>query len=347
MASSKVEVPALRIVQRGVEFFVTRLSIDVISKLYHVDRFDTQENVRGYQRSLDNFRARQVQRYVQDERPGTLPAAVVMNCRGSRGLQFTESADGIGRLSISGKLWLVDGQHRVAGLELAAEKDKTMGGYTVPVVILKGRNRESEMEHFFVINDRQKGVPVDLVLRFLASKEGNSTLRDRDNVLAIKVTDLLSLDRSSCWFRRIKLTNEPRLRTHTITELSFHRALIPAVRTPSIRRSDPKQAATIITNYWNALRDLIPDSFADPQRYLIQKTVGAYTMNIVFPHVFDVCARNNSLSQSSFLETLMHTGIDSEDWTRQAAGPFAGAAGFTRLAEKYIQKLPSPRFSTR
>jgi DGQHR domain-containing protein len=347
MASIAIEVPALRLVQRGVEFFVTTLSIGVISKLYRVDRFDTQENVGGYQRSLDDSRARQVQRYVQMERPGTLPAAVVMNCRGSRGLQFTETGDGVGRLRISGKLWLVDGQHRVAGLELAAEKDKAMGEYAVPVVILKGRNRESEMEHFFVINDRQKGVPVDLVLRFLVSKEGNSTLRDRDNVLAIKVTDLLSLDRSSCWFRRIKLTNEPRLKTHTITELSFHRALIPAVRTPSIRRSDPKQAATIITNYWNALRDLIPDSFADPHRYLIQRTVGAYTMNIVFPHVFDVCVRNNSLSQSTFLEALLHTGIDSEDWTREAAGPFAGAGGFSRLAEKYIQKLPSPRLLVR
>jgi len=49
----------------------------------------------------------------------------------------------------------------VAGLEMAAEKDKAMGAYTLPVVILRGRNRESEMEHFFVINDRQKGVPTD------------------------------------------------------------------------------------------------------------------------------------------------------------------------------------------
>src|SRR6266566_3256858 len=196
MASIPIEVPALKLVQRGVEFFVTRLSIEDISKLYRVDRFDTEENVRGYQRSLDDSRARQVQRYVQEERPGTLPAAIVMNCRGPHGLQFIESSHGVGRLRIKGKLWLVDGQHRVAGLELAAEKDKQMGAYTLPVVILRGRNRESEMEHFFVINDRQKGVPVDLVLRFLVSREGNSTLRDRDSVLAIKVTDLLSMDRS-------------------------------------------------------------------------------------------------------------------------------------------------------
>ena len=80
MTSNVIEVPALKLVQRGVEFFVTKLPISVISKLYRVDRFDTEENVGGYQRSLDDSRARQVQRYVQEEHPGTLPAAVVMNC---------------------------------------------------------------------------------------------------------------------------------------------------------------------------------------------------------------------------------------------------------------------------
>ncbi|HEV2119959.1 MAG TPA: DGQHR domain-containing protein, partial [Candidatus Bathyarchaeia archaeon] len=298
-------------------------------------------------RSLDDSRARQVRKYVQDERPGTLPAAVVMNCRKPDGLSFTETEGGAGRLRIKSKLWLVDGQHRIAGLELAAEKDEEMRGYSVPVVILNGQTRESEMEHFFVINDRQKGVAVDLVLRYLVSGERNGRPRGRDDVLAIKVTDRLSLDRSSCWFRRIRLTNEPRLKTHTITELSFHRSLLPAVRVPSIRRSDPKQATAVITNYWNAIRDLIPDSFADPRRYLIQRTVGAYTMNIVFPHIFDLCLRKDSLSQPTFLEALLSTGIDSEDWTRQAAGAYAGAAGFSRLAEKYIQKLPNASLSVR
>jgi DGQHR domain-containing protein len=334
-------------VQKGLELYLTRLRVNEISKLYKVDRFDIEENVGGYQRSLDDSRARQVKKYVQEERPGTLPAALIMNCRDPEGLLFKEIGDGVGKLSIKSNLWLVDGQHRIAGLELAAVKDQALGDYSVPVVILKGQDRNSEMEHFFVINDRQKGVPVDLVLRFLVSKNGNSLPHDRDDALAIKLTDLIAMDRNSCWFKRIQLTNEQRLRTHTITERSFHRALLPAVRIPSLKRSEPRRAASIITNYWNALRDLIPESFADPRRYLIMRTVGAYTMNMVFPHVFDVCLRKDSFSQPNFLEALMKTGIDSEDWTKEVAGSYAGMVGFQKLAEKYIQKLPDAKLPLR
>ncbi len=347
MTSTPTRVPAMKVVQNGVELYLTRLPINDISKLYLVDRFDIEENTGGYQRSLDDARARQVRHYVQNERPGTLPAAVVMNCRDNQGLVFKETHDGMGSLTIRSKLWLVDGQHRIAGLELAAEKDGAVGDYVVPVVILNGQDRASEMEHFFVINDRQKGVPIDLVLRFLVAKNGNSLPTDRDDALAIVVTDFIALDRGSCWFKRIQLTNEARLRIHTITERSFHRALLPVVRIPSLRRSDPKRAASIIANYWNALRDLMPEAFADPRRYLIMRTVGAYTMNIVLPHVFDICLRRDSFSQANFLEVMLKTGIDSEDWTREAAGSYAGMVGFQRLAEKYIQKLPDAKLPLR
>src|SRR5207249_388504 len=99
--------PALRLEQKGVELFLTRLRIDDISKLYRVDRFDIEENTGGYQRSLDDSRAKQVNRYIREERPGTLPAAVVMNCRDADGLIFEETENGAGKLKIKSKLWLV------------------------------------------------------------------------------------------------------------------------------------------------------------------------------------------------------------------------------------------------
>jgi hypothetical protein len=70
-------------------------------------------------------------------------------------------------------------------------------------------------------------------------------------------------------------------------------------------------------------------------------------MNMVFPHVFDVCLRKDSFSQPNFLEALMKTGIDSEDWTKEVAGSYAGMVGFQKLAEKYIQKLPDAKLPLR
>jgi len=344
MPKGDIEVPAFRITQRGVDLYLTRLSVSDLAKVYEVDRFEINQNPQGYQRTLDESRARQVKRYVQEERPGTLPTAVVFNCREPQGLSFDQGEDGFGKLTIKSKLWLVDGQHRMGGLEMAAGADPSYEEYTLPVVILNGQDRKAEMEHFYVINDRQKGVPVDLVLRFLVARaDGAELLGREDAVMAIKVTDLMAQDSDSCWHRRIQLTNEQKLRTHTITERSFYRSLLPAMRVPMIRRSEAKDAERVLSNYWNAIRDLIPEAFASPDRYLVQKTVGAYTMHLVFPYVFDHCLRQGSYSMETFLEILKGTGINSDEWRKEIAGAYGGMQGFKRLAERYIQKIPTTK----
>jgi DGQHR domain-containing protein len=344
MPQEIINVPALRIEQRETELFITRLTLSEINSLYDIDRFDVSDNPQGYQRALDDSRARQVKHYVQKEQPGTLPAAVVFNCRDPKGLEFKESPKGIGRLSIMSRLWLVDGQHRLSGLEMAARANREFENYAVPAVILNSQDRGGEMEHFFVINDRQKGVPVDLVLRFLVSKNnGHESFERKDEVRAIETTDILAQDKESCWFRRIRLTNEPRMRTHTITERSFHRSLLPAVKVPMMKRANPKQSALVLRNYWNAIRDIVPEPFAAPDDYLVQRTVGAYTLHLLFPYAFEQCMKDGSFSQPNFVEVLLKTNMKKHDWRREVAGAYGGIQGFKKLAEKYIQRIPETR----
>jgi DGQHR domain-containing protein len=343
-----LSTPAFHVVQNGIDMYLAALTVSDLSKIYDIDRFELNNNPEGYQRSLDEQRARQAKRYVQEERPGTLPTAIVLNCRQAEGLSFEAKDSGIGKLTIHNKLWLVDGQHRMAGLEMAAATDSDFETYTVPVVMISGQDRKSEMEHFYIINDRQKGVPVDLVLRFLVARaEGAGLLGHEDAVLAIKVTDLIAQDSNSCWFKRILLTNELKLRTHTITEKSFYRSLLPAMRVPMIRRSDAKDAAKVLSNYWNAIRDLIPEAFASPYKYLIQRTVGAYTMHLVFPYVFDHCVRQTQYSVEAFLEVLKETGINSDEWRKEVAGSYGGMQGFKKFAERYIQRIPAAKLAVK
>src|SRR3989442_13458083 len=120
MPQEIVSVPALRIEQRETELFITRLTLSEINSFYDIDRFDVSDNPHGYQRALDDSRARQVKHYVQKEHPGTLPAAIVFNCREPNGLVFKENPRGMGTLSITGRLWLADRQHPLPTLEKAA-----------------------------------------------------------------------------------------------------------------------------------------------------------------------------------------------------------------------------------
>src|SRR2546428_10105171 len=108
MTSSLMQVPALKLVQNGVELYLTRLRINDISRLYKVDRFDIEGNAGGDQRALDDSRGRHVKRYIMEERPGKLPAAVVMNCKDAEGMEFKEGRSGVGKLKIPSTLRLLE-----------------------------------------------------------------------------------------------------------------------------------------------------------------------------------------------------------------------------------------------
>ena len=80
------------------------------------------------------------------------------------------------------RLWVVDGQHRLHGLERALKKDKAkwLADYPLPVVIVEGIDAYEEMRYFHVINTRHKGVPTDVVDRHLLSmREAEGVGADR------------------------------------------------------------------------------------------------------------------------------------------------------------------------
>jgi len=103
-----------------------------------------------------------------------------------------------------------------------------------------------------------------------------------------------------------------------------------------MRRANPKEAALVLRNYWNAIRDIVPEPFAAPDNYLVQRTVGAYTLHLLFPYAFDQCMKAGSFSQPNFVETLLKTNMKKNDWRREVAGAFGGIQGFKKLAEKYL-----------
>jgi hypothetical protein len=53
---------------------------------------------------------------------------------------------------------VVDGQHRIRGLVLAAEKDPTLDDFEVPVNIAVNLDAISQMAHFLIVNTTQRSV---------------------------------------------------------------------------------------------------------------------------------------------------------------------------------------------
>src|SRR3990170_1780241 len=185
------------------------------------------DNRAGYQRPLTPSRLRQVSTYLRDEE-GVLPTSLLLCVRQPDRAAFEAAGiegggggePGVLTIPAGVRLWLVDGQHRLSGLERALTKDKAkwLADYPLPVTIVEGIDAYEEMRYFHVINTRQRGVPTDVVDRHLLTMreaEGVALLeregeRNYLRARATKLCDLLNSDASSPWYGTIIMPGEKR-----------------------------------------------------------------------------------------------------------------------------------------
>jgi hypothetical protein len=63
---------------------------------------------------------------------------------------------------------VVDGQHRVEDLRMAAEKDPRVHDFQIPVVIAVELSKLEQMCHFLIVNTTQKSVDTSVEQRIYA-----------------------------------------------------------------------------------------------------------------------------------------------------------------------------------
>ena len=239
---------------------------------------------------------------------------------------------------------IVDGQHRLEGLREAREEDPKFEDYAVPVTIVNLPDVFTEMRQFYIINTRQKGVPTDLVQRHLyemSEKLGKPVLQSLEGekaVLtaeAIPVVDIIRKDQSSPWHNKVQLPGEKKQPNLIMKQRPFADSITYILKSrPSFRRAKPEELAGILSDYWNALREIFSEAFDDPVDYTVQKTPGTYSLHMIFDHVYDICEQGNDCSQRKMKEILEKMfqnvaasmsldQVDSAFWDKKTGHPLA------------------------
>jgi DGQHR domain-containing protein len=111
----------------------------------------------GFQRLLDERRAKSIARYI-DAGFGTVPGAVVLSAQSRAHLSFDKATGALTFRKDPKAFLIIDGQHRIYGFRLA----KT--SVSVPVVIYNRLTRAQECRLFMDINTKQRPVPNELLL---------------------------------------------------------------------------------------------------------------------------------------------------------------------------------------
>jgi DGQHR domain-containing protein len=312
--TSALKVQALRL-QTSPSVYVTVISGGWLLK-HTTPSWRIKDPMKGFQRIVNESRARQIARTVLD-RDRAFPNAITL-ATDRKDFKWSESEIIIPNRT---KFLVVDGQHR-----LWAQKFSERDGRYACIVHL-GKTEREMAELFLEINDNQRRVPSSLRwdLVRLVRPAG-----DESSVTAAELVFELATRQDSPFYISIDLTGEQK-------DVSIKQgSLAPEIKTLVGRVKkihDPtfEEYASLLIRFFSAVRSLNPDGWGDPSStYYRARVLRAFIRLLT-----DVALNAKSLDRLTAPVLLGHLQkIDpatlSEDRVRAAQG----AAGVTDLYQE-------------
>lgn len=200
--------------QGKYKFYSLTLNIDLLARTCFVSTRD-EDPIVGFQRLLDEKRAKQIAEYI-DSDLGTIPIAIVLSAQPESELKIIKGGKIIEFADHPKSFLILDGQHRVYGFSLAKTKLR------VPVIIYSGLNRQDESRLFIDINTKQRPVPNELLLdiKKLAARETDIEERLRE------IFDLFNTKTNSPLLGKLSSDAPSK---NKLTRVTFNTALKPLI----------------------------------------------------------------------------------------------------------------------
>lgn len=277
---SNIEVPAAVVRQGDLTLYTTSIKVrDLIRPgFYSVETLDPDnaDDV-GYQRLLNTARAKRLADYVvagQDSRDAFLPTSVFLAT--DKNIPYNTQTHSISiDLAATGPFSVVDGQHRLEGLRMAAEKDERVLDFDVPVNIAENLPKIAQMCHFLIVNTTQKSVDTAVEQRIVSRLTRAVSLEDipklpkwikklvelGDVDKAVRLVDFLSQAPDSPWLGKIGMANTG-AKGSRINQGSFVKAVnkyILTANNPITAMRDFDKEKKIFLNYWKAIASILDD----------------------------------------------------------------------------------------
>jgi len=276
--SKKIIRPASLVKQGDLTLYTTSLKVSdlVIPNFYSIERLDPEfANEKGYQRLLNKGRAKKLADYViagQETRDAFLPTSIFMAT--DKNIDFNSENNTI-EIDIReiGSFNIVDGQHRVEGLKMAAEKDPRVLNFDVPVNIAINLSEIEQMCHFLIVNTTQKSVEEGVAQRIRARLTKSmgvdvtpnlpkwilTSVQKGEDEKSLQYVDFLNNHKDSPWKNKIRMANDE-TNDGTVNQKSFVKAIkkyILVANNPVFNTEPDDRQHKIFLNYWIAITNII------------------------------------------------------------------------------------------
>ena len=305
-------LPAFEVNQGGEWLYLFKTNASTLFASLSINR-RIEGKDEGYQRALSIGRVESVTRYITD-RKKTIPGAIIV-CLDEGSFDKKTSLLTIPSGTDVG--WVIDGQHRLAGAEMAARQGTDI---ELPVVAFLHLSEKAQIEQFVTINREAKNVPTSLyldLLQYLPHKNPADAAKERASDIATQ----LRRDEGSPFFERIAVTASPK--QGQISLVNFVRKIAPHVTRDKglLGAYTEKEQVAVISNYYAGIAQAFSQQFKNKDSIFF-KTVGFGAMWNVFQYVFSVTLKNElGFTVKDVIATLKHVqGFDFSTWAQYGTG---------------------------
>lgn len=302
---SQLERPAAKITQGNLLLYATSLRVRDLRQpnFYKIDTLDADEGT-GYQRLLNESRAKRLADYLLDGSKALeafLPTSIFLATDKLLPFDDTKHTVTIDHEK-TGAFNVVDGQHRIRGLVLAAEKDPSLDNFEIPVNIAVNLNPVHQMAHFLIVNTTQrsvdKAIEQQIVARLTSMINFEKTpvlprwiqrqIDKGEDARALAIVRYLNGEQGSPWQGKIRMANDESPASDvTVNQKSFVGSLKKYVLTPSNPIANDQWSTEgqqkVLANYWRAIRNLLVE---DDDTSVIFKTIGLHMFHSASPAIF-------------------------------------------------------------
>lgn len=322
----QLERPAARIRQGNLTIYATSLQVRDLRQpnFYKIEKLDPDEGT-GYQRVLNEARAKRLADYLLDGHKALeafLPTSIFLATDKLIPFNETNNTVRIDHEKI-GAFNVVDGQHRIRGLVLAAEKDPSLDDFEVPVNIAVSLNPISQMAHFLIVNTTQrsvdKAIEQQIVARLTQMIEFEKTpvlpkwiqrqVDKGEDARALQIVQHLNDEKDSPWYGKIRMANdEDGAGDSTINQKSFVASLKKYILTPSNPISGEQWSSDkqrkVLVNYWRAISSILVEP--GDESSVIFKTNGLHMFHSASPAIFLHLANLKDFKTETVQKLLQH-----------------------------------------
>lgn len=275
-----------------------------------------EDPVTGFQRTLDESRARDIAKYI-DEEGGSIPSAIILSAQKSADLKIIGQGKTLEFNVTPHAFLIIDGQHRLWGFHFSASSLR------VPVVIYNDLTKAEEAKLFIDVNTKQRPVPKELLLAI-------NKLADRESsveALLANVFDIFDSDPSSAL---LGLLSSAKASKTAISRVTFNAGLTPLLST--FEGKSAVEIYEVLNPYFHSITKELQK--IELFHLLVNKTVFRSFMSVFVPVAQRVSLAGKAYSADSFGKII-------KPFFKLKPSTFEKATDIKTLSEKLENSLNS------